>query len=215
MTSRESPPLPDSATSTGDARHASSEKPASDTVDAYWLSASQEASDSVERRRGATARKGQFAVHPLSQSDIHRFKEKVNRSGSCHNWTAHTDLDGYGHFWLHGGNQQAHRIAYLIENGELPEVVQHTCDNPPCVNPDHLRSGIQAENIRDRQARDRQAKGSRNDQGKPGADDVLRMRRLKAEPETTYRELADQYNVSPYTVKDAVRGDTWGQLPIG
>jgi hypothetical protein len=116
---------------------------------------------------------------------------------------------------LNGGKQQAPRIAYLIENGELPEVVRHTCDNSSCVNPDHLRSGTQAEDIRDRQARDRQAKGPRNGQGKPGADDVLHMRRLKAEPETTYRAVAEQYDVSLYTVKDSVRGDTWGHLPIG
>jgi len=49
----------------------------------------------------------------------------------------------------------AHRVAFLDTNGYLPEVVTHTCDNPPCVNPTHLKAGTWQSNMDDKYARGR------------------------------------------------------------
>ncbi|MDP2607272.1 MAG: HNH endonuclease [Deltaproteobacteria bacterium] len=81
-----------------------------------------------------------------------RFWEKVDQSGDCWVWTAATDKDGYGIFQLEGKAQKAHRVIFLVLNGKLPPKEKkscHSCDNPPCVNPEHLWLGSTKDNIHD------------------------------------------------------------------
>lgn len=148
----------------------------------------------------------------LASKDLRRFNRKVDDSGACHEWTGATNRDGYGRFWVNGRHHLAHRAAYAIAHSHAPEVVRHTCDNPSCVNPKHLRGGTQADNIEDRQRRDRQAKGSQNGRSKLTAEDVRELRRRKKETDATYKELAQECGVSHYTVKDAVLGNTWSHV---
>lgn len=70
----------------------------------------------------------------------------------CWVWTTNTNRYGYGIFLLPGEKRvRAHRFSYELEHGPIPEgkIIMHTCDNPPCVNPDHLRLGTKAENNKD------------------------------------------------------------------
>lgn len=91
--------------------------------------------------------------------NIARFWARVDRSGECWLWTSETNRFGYGRFMLwHDGMRTrilAHRLALKLYGVALADdqVVMHTCDNPPCVNPSHLSVGTQLENIRD--ARDK------------------------------------------------------------
>ena len=95
---------------------------------------------------------------------IDRFirKFEIDHETECWNWIAGIDGEGYGSFWLYGKNRSAHRVAYQISVGQIPEdmYICHSCDNPLCVNPDHLWLGTQAENLQD--MRD---KGRQNEQG--------------------------------------------------
>ena len=81
-------------------------------------------------------------------------KVLVQQSG-CHEWQSTFHRDGYGKFWFNGGQIQAHRMAWLIHRGDIPEGqwVLHRCDNRKCVNPEHLYLGDAKQNSQDRTTR--------------------------------------------------------------
>lgn len=88
-----------------------------------------------------------------------RFWEKVVIRGKdeCWEWTSHVSIHGYGVFWLNGKNNGAHRVSYVLANGEIPKhdsyhgfCVIHSCDNRKCVNPAHLSVGTTLDNVKDK-----------------------------------------------------------------
>lgn len=96
---------------------------------------------------------------------IARFDAKVDRSAgpdACWPWTASTRPTGYGQI-NEGGNGghpiKAHRLAFAIAHGWWPDVVAHSCDNPPCCNARHLFAADQRANLADMRAKGRQACG--------------------------------------------------------
>lgn len=71
--------------------------------------------------------------------------------GGCMVWTKSKNADGYGLLSWKSRADKAHRVAYELANGPIPEgmKVLHRCDNPPCCNPAHLFVGTQADNVKD------------------------------------------------------------------
>lgn len=80
-----------------------------------------------------------------------RFWAKVDRSGECWTWTGYIQTNGYAKFHLDGRPRWAHRVAWLLTHGPVPEglLVCHHCDNPRCVRPDHLFLGTVQDNALD------------------------------------------------------------------
>ena len=81
---------------------------------------------------------------------LQRFSSRVHFNGDCWEWTGFKDQDGYGKFES-ASEQRAPRVAWILFNGIIPAGawVLHSCDNPPCVNPDHLFLGSPRDNTQD------------------------------------------------------------------
>lgn len=87
--------------------------------------------------------------------------EHMPHLGACWVWTASKLNSGYGQFGIGGKLRYAHRLSWEMERGEIPDnlCVLHSCDNPPCVRPEHLFLGTRRENSSDCQRKGRLARG--------------------------------------------------------
>jgi hypothetical protein len=161
---------------------------------------------------------------------------------------ARGNRSGHGSIGWAGKSRLAHRIAYQLATGvTLPDVpklradsvcVLHTCDNPPCCNPAHLRLGTQKDNIRDCAAKGRlltgdanpsrrmphrlargdasgarlhpetRLRGSANPIAKLSEADIPTIRSRRAAGETL-SAIADTYGVSLQTIWRIAKGDSW------
>ena len=134
---------------------------------------------------------------------------RIDRSGgpeACWPWTGYIRNDGYGEFIIDGEKWMPHR--WVLRCVELRgRVVMHTCDNPPCGNPAHLRVGSQADNLADMRAkgRARPLVGTRAAGAKLTAEQV---RAIRSSMEPT-RVLAERHGVGVHAIRHAQAGRTY------
>ena len=135
-----------------------------------------------------------------------RFWEKVDikSDDECWNWNA-CKTYGYGHF--NGdkngklvNERRAHRISYTLSNGPIPTglMVLHSCDNPSCVNPNHLSVGTHQENMDQMMERKRWRPGNRSNCGRPKSPLSWKKR--------NYKPLNAVYE---YHILDKITGKTF------
>lgn len=89
-----------------------------------------------------------------------RFWSKIKKceKTNCWEWTGGKDSDGYGVFYIAeiDNNQRAHRVAWKFTYGIEPnDLILHKCDNPACINPEHLFEGSHTDNMRDKSVKGR------------------------------------------------------------
>lgn len=89
-----------------------------------------------------------MAEHPDWKRLRFLYADKVARDGDCLIWTGAT-IRGYGALRYEGATAYAHRVAWSMENGEIPDGkhIDHVCHTPACVNPQHLRLATPSQNI--------------------------------------------------------------------
>lgn len=142
-----------------------------------------------------------------------RFWAKVDVLGpdECWGWTASVFRDRYGYGKFNAGTSRAtaqavyaHRFAYELTHGPIPDgmMVCHHCDNPPCVNPEHLFLGTQADNMRD------MAVKGRHGRAKTPLDQVRAVKRMLSEG-ATQSQIVEAVGVPLYTVQNIRSGDSW------
>lgn len=169
----------------------------------------------------ATGRKnGAMPKHTTHDS----FWGRVDTSGDCWPWLGLRYPTGYGRVGWGGAHGYAHRLAYTLTYGPIPDGlwVLHHCDNPPCCRPDHLFVGTAGDNARDRDAKGRNGpksrpeamrRGERHPRARLTAEQVAEIRRRRADG-VRVSELARIFGVSITAASFAIRGKTWRHLPM-
>lgn len=130
----------------------------------------------------------------------------------CLLWLKGVDDWGYGTIKIDKKMKKAHRVAWALYNGEIPDGLKilHRCDTPPCINPNHLFLGTDQENNDDmvRKGRRVQVYGEDWPQAKLTEDQVLEIRASKENRVF----LGKKYNVHRDTITDVILRRTWRYL---
>jgi hypothetical protein len=152
-------------------------------------------------------------------------KVAISEPDQCWEWRVRRNPQGYGSFNLNGKTQRAHRLAYALAYGPIPDgqLVCHHCDNPPCCNPAHLFAGTHADNMRDktlkgrniRPVRDESAvnyvRGESNNLSKLNEDIVRAIRQRKASGDRT-NDLAAEFRVDRTLIWQIVARKVWAHV---
>lgn len=146
-----------------------------------------------------------------------RFWEKVRKTPSCWWWTGARQASGHGVLRADGRTQRAHRIAWTMLVGPIPDGIEvcHDCpgaDNPACVNPAHLFLAPRRVHIVDTKRKRQHARGERQGASKLKAADVLSIRARHAAGERQ-QALAEAFGVRQGHISRIVLGREWAHLP--
>ena len=152
----------------------------------------------------------------MDQRLVERFNSKYRKDESgCWIWTASTAGKGYGQIKLPGQRKQiyAHRLSYLIHKGEEPgnKHVCHTCDNPRCVNPDHLFIGTSQDNHDDMKAKGRHTYGEKSATVKLTEEQVKQIVNMLSAKVPQIR-IAKAFNVHQSTISKINLGNRWQHI---
>ena len=138
-----------------------------------------------------------------------RSRYRIVDSG-CWEWTGATTRGGYGQVMDGKKNLRAHRAAYMLFVGDIPDgmLVCHSCDNPLCINPDHLWLGDTVANTQDKIMKGRSIKGESVASSKLTDEAVKEIRAA----DMNIYVAAEKFRVSPVTVWKARERITWRHL---
>lgn len=142
-------------------------------------------------------------------------RNSVKSDDGCRLWQAHRNPQGYGQVRdaRVGRVRAAHRVSYEIAVGPIPpgKFVCHSCDNPSCINPEHLWLGTAKENMRD-MARKGRGRGSRNKgTANPSAkiDEAAAQQIRALRGKLSQRRLAQHFGVSQSMICLIQKGRHW------
>ena len=171
------------------------------------------------------------AIPILTSDQASRFWSRATKTNGCWLWTG-APVGEYPRFRVGGANYHANRIAWeLSRNDKIPAgmVVRHACDDPRCINPDHLVLGTQLDNALDRSSRGRSCAGARRSaawqkavesygdhwlrgehhlSAKLTEAQVREVRRLR-ESGLSLSEIGRRFSVSHQSIRAIVVGKSW------
>lgn len=146
----------------------------------------------------------------ITDDIIERFWSKVDikSNDDCWIWTAGRFPSGYGAFKALGKQWRATRFSWSLNNKTIIDsdlVVCHTCDNPPCVNPNHLFAATHKDNQYDSIFKGRHSSAKLTEKEKE------MIRKLYSNGDITQKELGNMFSVDPSTVSDVVNSEPYNK----
>lgn len=143
----------------------------------------------------------------------------IVKSNGCWIWQRKTNPQGYGSMSLSRKNNKkvgAHRFSAWLHGMPLTDdlFVCHRCDNPSCVNPDHLFLGTASDNSKDMRDKGRLniMHGSQNPASKLNARAVRYIRKHGQKGDGSVQRLAQKYDVNDSTILGVLNGKTWSHI---
>ena len=135
-----------------------------------------------------------------------------NMFDNCWEWQGAISRSGYGNTCYGSENYLAHRMSYIIFNGPVraDQLIRHTCDNPKCVNPNHLIIGNNSDNIIDMVKRNPRSNILLNEEAVKVIKWNLKFNSVKG----IGKKLAKLYGVSPSVIARINTGKRWSWVNI-
>ena len=134
----------------------------------------------------------------------------------CLIWQRSKHNDGYGKVRYKGKMRRAHRVAYELANGPIPDGLHclHKCDTPACVNVSHLFLGTDLDNVQDMDAKGRRVSlpGSENGQSKLNESHVLEIRHRYACGGVSQCDIAREFGIARSIVSYIVNRKRWTHI---
>lgn len=158
--------------------------------------------------------------HRLTSTPAQLFWKNVNPGdpSECWEWQGHINDSGYGDMRCGSGPLlRAHRVSYEIHKGHIPAnlLVCHSCDNPRCVNPNHLWLGTDADNMKDMDQKGRRVNapqyGEKHGMSRLTPDAIRDIRSL-AKSGVSYEEIGGRFNISDVHAGRIAKRESWSHI---
>jgi hypothetical protein len=175
-------------------------------------------------RRGKTRSCGECRRHrtttwPYKPDWADKFYAKIRinpfHPKGCHEWAAGKNQFGYGQFNVNGRHHKAHRVAWMLDYGPIPEGWQilHRCDNPSCVRPDHLFLGVPRINIADMDAKGRRRRPDMRGEKNPKAKLTGKKVQAIRIDQRALNKIATEYGVTATAIREIKSRKRWTHIP--
>lgn len=150
----------------------------------------------------------------MDKDTIDRFWSKVDKTSNTNGCWEYQGLQhpfGYGRFTNKGRTYLAHRLSFILHNGEITskDILLHACDNPKCVNPNHLSVGTRSLNAQDRTQKGRSVRGEQISNSRFTDQDILAIRSST----DSISKIAKQYQTGYGHIWAIRKRILWKHLP--
>lgn len=139
------------------------------------------------------------------------FYAMLTPNGDCLEWSGPKNGNGYGFTRIGNKHELTHRLAVKLEGIVIDgKHILHSCDNPACCNPSHLRVGTAADNMKDKVSRNRQHKGECHYASKFTEQDIIDIRALQGIH--SHQTIANRYEVSREAITAIINRRSWKHI---